>query len=485
MRIQRLFLIINVFLLMKTQGFAENKVLAEKEVIKEISSEKVLPPSRDQLQMSFSPVVKKVTPAVVNIYAAKMVRSRTSPFLEDPVFRHFFGDIIPEEQPHARIQKSLGSGVIVRNDGLVITNLHVVNEAEEVKVVLNDGREFEADIIVRDQRTDVAALKLRRKDKKELPHLDIRDADELEVGDVVLAVGNPFGLGQTVTMGIVSGLARTQVGIDDFRSLIQTDAAINPGNSGGPLVTLDGKVVGINTAIFSNSGGSIGIGFAIPSNLLVPIIASADHGGKIRRVWAGITMQNVDQEIAKALGLEKISGIIVKAVFDNSPAKKAGIEVGDLILELNGHEVKNETAFRFRIASIKEGSSVKVKLQRKGSVLEKDLILETPPDFDGNKQVRLVGRHPLSGAVVIGLSPAVASELGMGFGGGGVVILSVTAGSPASFAGFMPGDVVLKINDAEIKTIGDIEQNLKRSKRGWIIVSRRGESVRRLIVENG
>jgi serine protease Do len=450
------------------------------------NSSQQVPASLAQIKLTYSPVVKKVSPAIVNIYAAKLVRARnTSPFFDDPIFRHFFGDVFPQESQQPRVQNSLGSGVIVRADGIVITNYHVIKDAEEVKVILADGRDLSAEIIVTDERTDLAALKLKLKDKEKVPFVEIRDADELEVGDIVLAFGNPFGIGQTVTMGIVSGLARSQVGIEDFRSLIQTDAAVNPGNSGGPLVTLDGKVVGINTAIFSNTGGSIGIGFAIPSNLIVPIISSVDKGGKIKRVWVGVIMQSIDKEVAKALGLEKVSGVLVKSIFKESPAEKAGLEAKDVILSINEHEIKNENAFRFRIAAQNVGAKIKIKIFRNGTILEKEVTLETPPDLPDNKPLRLMGRHPLAGAVVVGLSPSVASELGIGFNEEGVVILSVPPGTPASFSGFMPGDVIMKINGNPVNSIEDITRKLSRSRRGWEIISKRGEDIRRLIVENG
>lgn len=446
---------------------------------------KTVPQSFSDLNFSFASTVKKVAPAVVNIYASRLVKSRaTTPFFDDPVFKHFFGDVFPQDKGTSRVQNSLGSGVLVKPEGIVITNLHVIKDAEEIKVVLSDGREFSAEVVVRDARTDLAALKLSLSPTTRLPYLDLRDADELEVGDIVIAVGNPFGIGQTVTMGIVSGLARTQLGIDDFRSLIQTDAAINPGNSGGPLVTLDGRLVGINTSIFSNTGGSIGIGFAIPSNLLIPIISSVNRGGKVTRLWIGIAMDNIDQKFAQKYNLDSLDGVIVKSIFPGGPAFTAGLEVGDIIKEINNKPVKNESALRFRIASLELESKVNVKIWRKGQIIDKELGLAVPPDFPNNKPVRLTGRQPLSGTIVVGLSPAVSSELGLISDEGGVVVLSIIPGSTASFAGFLPGDIILRINDQPVTTIDDLSRKLSRARSVWEIDVKTGDKVRKLVVEN-
>ena len=259
-----------------------------------------VPASPAELRLSYAPIVQRVQPAVVNVYAAKVVQNR-NPLLDDPIFRRFFG--VPGQQPE-QMQRSLGSGVMVDASGLVVTNNHVIEGADQVKVSLADKREFEAEIVLKDSRTDLAVLRL--KDTKEkFPTLDFANSDELLVGDVVLAIGNPFGVGQTVTHGIISALARTQVGITDYQFFIQTDAAINPGNSGGALVDMTGKLAGINTAIFSRSGGSQGIGFAIPANMVRVVVASAKSGGKaVKRPWLGARLQAVTPEIAETLGAE-------------------------------------------------------------------------------------------------------------------------------------------------------------------------------------
>ena len=445
---------------------------------KDLAADTFLPASREQIQFSFAPVVKKVSPAVVNIYAVRVVNSQpVSPFFNDPLFKHFFGDALPFGAPHARLQSSLGSGVLVRNVGVVITNDHVIKQAEEIKVVLADGREFSADIVVRDVRTDLAALKLKTS-KKDLPYLELRDADELKVGDVVLAVGNPFGFGQTVTMGIVSGLARTEVGIKDFRSLIQTDAAVNPGNSGGPLITLDGRIVGINTAIFSNTGASIGISFAIPSNLVVPVLAGVDHGGKIIRPWAGISMQSLTREIAYYRGLDYPKGILITKIYKDTPAERAGLKVGDILLKIDDHEILNEAAYRFRMATAKPSQTSKFTIWRDRHEQTFQVTLETPPDLPRNQPVEIPGRNPLSGAVVVTLSPAVASDLGIAYEEtGGVVIIQVRPDSLAILSGLLPGDVILKVNDKVIENVDQLFRHLTRSRKGWGITFKRGSKI--------
>lgn len=443
-----------------------------------------VPDSREQLQLSFAPVVDKVAPCVVNIYATRVESAPSNlPYFADPLFRHFFGDGLPSQKMTARVQKSLGSGVVVRKDGIVITNYHVIKHAAEIKIVMSDGMEYEAEIVVKDDRTDLAVLKMDAP-KTIFPFLSFRDADTLRVGDFVLAVGNPFGVGQTVTSGIVSGLARAQVGVSDFNSLIQTDAAINPGNSGGPLVTLDGKIVGINTAIYSNTGGSIGLGFAIPSNLVLPILAALDNGGKLVRPWAGIAMESVTKEMADSLGIDKAEGVLVKNVFDKSPAALAGIQVGDVIFKMGGHVLRNEAAFRFRIATFKIGESTMLDVWRSGEIKTLTMHLTSPPDLPGNRKMTLTGRQPLAGAVITGLSPAVANDMGLGYDEGGVVILAVRVGTPASLTGILPGDVVLSVNGTKVKTVEDLSRNLGRSRRGWeIVFSRRGR-VQSLVVRN-
>ena len=259
--------------------------------------------------MSFAPIVKRVAPAVVNVYAARVIENR-NPFMNDPIFRQFFGDGIPRRQ----VERSLGSGVIIDPKGLVVTNYHVIEGASEVKVALSDKREFAADIVLKDQHSDLAVLRIKGANER-FPTLEFANSDALQVGDVVLAIGDPFGVGQTVTHGIVSAVARTQVGISDYQFFIQTDAAINPGNSGGPLVDMSGRLVGINSAIYSRSGGSQGIGFAIPANMVRVVVASAEGGsGTVKRPWLGAKLQEVTPEIAESLGLKRPTGALVASL---------------------------------------------------------------------------------------------------------------------------------------------------------------------------
>ncbi|MBY0431011.1 MAG: Do family serine endopeptidase, partial [Rhodospirillales bacterium] len=326
-----------------------------------------VPQSRPQVQLSYAPVVKTTAPAVVNIYTRKVVRTTgVSPLLADPFFRQFFGDMfgrlgVPEE----KVQRSLGSGVIVRGDGLIVTNRHVVKESDQITVVLNDRREFEAQVLGSDERSDLAILKVDPAGQP-LPHIEMGDSDLLEVGDLVLAIGNPFGVGQTVTSGIVSALARTAVGITDYRSFIQTDAAINPGNSGGALVDMGGRLVGINTAIYSQSGGSTGIGFAIPTSMVQAVITGITHGGKLVRPWLGVTGQGVNNEIAHSLNLPRPAGVLVNSLYPGGPGEQAGLKVGDIVMAINGREVEDEEALRFRIATLAVGGAAQLTVLRQG-----------------------------------------------------------------------------------------------------------------------
>src|SRR5205809_3190570 len=322
-----------------------------------------VPSSPTELRLSYAPVVQRAAPAVVNVYAAKTVAVR-NPLFDDPIFRRFFGGPGAPGGSGDQVQRSLGSGVLVDAEGLVVTNNHVIEGADQVKVSLADKREFEAEIVLKDSRTDLAVLRL--KDTKEkFTTLDFANSDELLVGDVVLAIGNPFVVGQTVTYGIISALARTQVGITDYQFFIQTDAAINPGNSGGALVDMTGKLAGINTAIFSRSGGSQGIGFAIPANMVRVVVASAKSGGKaVKRPWLGAKLQAVTPEIADTLGLRSPSGALVASVVANSPAARAGLKSSDLIVAIDGQATEDPNAFDYRFATHPLGGTSQIDVQR-------------------------------------------------------------------------------------------------------------------------
>src|ERR1035438_3320257 len=362
-----------------------------------------VPASSAELKLSYAPIVQRVQPAVVNVYAAKMVQR--NPLLDDPIFRRFFG--VPGQQGGDQMQRSLGSGVMVDASGLVVTNVHVIEGADQVKVSLSDKREFEAEIVLKDPRSDLAVLRLKDTHEK-FPTLDFSNSDELMVGDVVLAIGNPFGVGQTVTHGIISALARTQVGITDYQFFIQTDAAINPGNSGGALVDMTGSLAGINTAIYSHSGGSQGIGFAIPANMVRVVVASAKSGGKaVKRPWLGARLQAVTPEIAETMGLHLPTGALVANVVPNSPAARAGLKLSDLIVEIDGQTVDDPNAFDYRFATRPLGGTSQIEVQRAGKTIKLAVALEPAPDT-GRDEIVLTTRSPFQGAKVANISPAVA-----------------------------------------------------------------------------
>ncbi|HZP71603.1 MAG TPA: DegQ family serine endoprotease [Pseudolabrys sp.] len=430
-------------------------------------------PTQSELRLSYAPVVRHVAPAVVNVYAAKVIQNR-NPLLDDPIFRRFFG--VPGGSG-SQVQRSLGSGVIVDDVGLVVTNNHVIEGADEVKVSLADKREFEAALVLKDPRTDLAVLRI--KDGRErFPVLDFADSDALQVGDIVLAIGNPFGVGQTVTHGIVSALARTQVGVSDYQFFIQTDAAINPGNSGGALVDLTGRLVGINTAIFSRSGGSQGVGFAIPANMVRVVVASARTGGKaVARPWLGAKLQAVTADIADSMGLKRPAGALIANVLPNSPAARAGLRPGDLIVSIDGQEVDDPNAFDYRFATKPLGGSVRLGILRGGREQNVTVALQTAPETPRNEIV-IRSRSPFSGARVANLSPALADELQVRNAEEGVVIVDVETGSYASNLGFQRGDVIEEVNGERIARTSDLERLSRTQSRAWrIVIVRNGQKI--------
>jgi len=435
------------------------------------AQERRAPSSAAEVQLSFAPIVHRVAPAVVNVYAARVVENR-NPFLNDPFFRQFFG-AVPREQ----VQRSLGSGVIVDASGLVVTNYHVIEGASAVKISLADKREFDADIVLKDQRSDLTVLRI--KDAKErFPVLEFGNSDELQVGDMVLAIGDPFGVGQTVTHGIVSALARTQVGISDYQFFIQTDAAINPGNSGGALVDVNGRLVGINTAIYSRSGGSIGIGFAIPANMVRVVVASAKGGsGAVKRPWLGAKLQEVTPEIAESLGLKRPSGALVASVAAGGPAARAGIKTGDLIVSIDGTPVEDPNAFDYRFATKALGGTAQVGLLRQAKEMTVAVALQQLPDTPRN-EVEIRGRSPFFGATVANLSPALADELHLDPQTEGVVITDIAEGSTAQSIGFHKGDIVLSVNNQKIAKSADLERIANGGSRQWrVTIVREGQQI--------
>lgn len=433
-----------------------------------------VPSSPTELKLSYAPIVQRTQPAVVNVYAGKTVQNR-NPLLDDPIFRRFFG--VPGNQRPEQMQRSLGSGVMVDASGLVVTNNHVIEGADQVKVSLADKREFEAEIVLKDSRTDLAVLRIKDTREK-FATLDFANSDELLVGDVVLALGNPFGVGQTVTHGIVSALARTQVGITDYQFFIQTDAAINPGNSGGALVDMTGKLVGINTAIFSRSGGSQGIGFAIPANMVRVVVASAKSGGKaVKRPWLGARLQAVTPDIAESLGLRLPTGALVAHVAPGGPAAKAGLKVSDLIVAIDGQSIDDPNAFDYRFATRPLGGSAQVDVQRGGKTLKVIIPLEVAPDTNRD-EITISARSPFQGAKVVNISPAVAEELRLDSNAEGVVVIDLEDGAPAAGVGFQKGDIIMAVNSQKIAKTSDLDRAAKTSSRVWrIIVVRGGQQI--------
>jgi len=432
---------------------------------------RVTPADRAQLLYSYAPLVKRVTPAVVNVYASRVERRPANPLFDDPFCRRVFG-----QRPGGQTARSLGSGVIVESGGLVVTNNHVIENMTEVRVALSDRREFDAEIVLRDPRTDLAVLRIRG--GSNFPFLETGDSDSLEVGDIVLAIGNPFGVGQTVTQGIISGLARTQTGISDYGFFIQTDAAINPGNSGGALVDLNGKLVGINSAIYSRSGGSVGIGFAIPSEMVRVVVASAQNGGRlVRRPWFGASLQPLSKDIADSLGLDRPAGALVADVHAKSPAEAAGVRRGDIITAVDNLAVDDPEAFGFRLGTRKLGGAASVTLLRSGKPVTVNVAMRPAPETPPREEIRLRGRSPFAGATIVNYSPAVAEETGVEGIDEGVVITDIDDNSTAARVNLQKGDVVLEVNNERIRRTKDLEEVSSMRPRFWRLTIRRGGQV--------
>ena len=434
-----------------------------------------VPDSAAQVRLSFAPVARAVRPAVVNIFATGRRVERRSPFsgfpfLDDPFFRHFFdlGD-----RRRQRAQNSLGSGVVVGADGLIVTNHHVIENAGAIKVVLADRREFPAKVVASDERSDLALLRAGL-DGETLRPAVLGDSDGLEVGDLVLAIGNPFGVGQTVTSGIVSALARTGPSVRGPGYFIQTDAAINPGNSGGALVNLKGEVIGVNTAIFSRSGGSHGVGFAIPSNLVRVMVETARTGGRVVRPWLGVESQPVTPDLADALGLARPGGLLVKRIRPDGPFARAGGARGDVILSIDGHPVLDRAALRFRMTTLRPGGEAAFGILRRGEEAALSVPVELPPEVPPRDRKRLAGPHPLAGAEIVNLSPAVIEEFAFSGPDTGVMIADVARGSPARRHGFRPGDLLRSIDRREVADTAGAEAILLAGDRPWRITIRRG-----------
>ncbi|MFC3323052.1 DegQ family serine endoprotease [Mesorhizobium cantuariense] len=436
--------------------------------------DKRVPFGREEVQLSFAPLVKQTAPAVVNVYASQTAKV-TSPFDGDPFFEEFFG----RSQPRA--QSSLGSGVLVDPTGVVVTNYHVIKDADQVKVATADGREFDSKVLLKDETFDLAVLKITS--DKPFPVIAIGDSDALEVGDLLLAIGNPFGVGQTTTSGIVSALARSHIGVSDSSFFIQTDAAINPGNSGGALINMGGQLVGINTAIYSRSGGSIGIGFAIPSNMVRAFADAAKAGlDFFERPYIGAEFEAVTPQIAESLGMEKPTGALVSSVEATGPAAKAGLKPGDVVLQLNGKTVDSIEALDYRMATLSIGTNANFAVLTKGQQAAMDIALERAPEGMRAAELTLHGRSPFSGAKVAELSPRLAQRLGLRTDIKGVTVVDINRDSPAADFGFQPGDIVREVNGTAIDTAATLELAAKTDTRWWRFTVERGGQILRQVL---
>lgn len=428
-----------------------------------------VPASQAQINLSFAPLVKQTADAVVNVYAERMVQRR-SPLRGDPFFERFFGQQFPNRSER---QSSLGSGVVIDQGGIIVTNYHVIDGADDIRVAFSDGREYESRILLKDERVDLAILQIE--EFGAFPHLEFGDSDALEVGDLVLAIGNPFGVGQTVTSGIISALARNQVGVSDFGFFIQTDAAINPGNSGGALVDMSGRLIGINTAIFSRSGGSNGIGFAIPVNMVKAIATSALQGNDtFVRPYIGATFDEVTPDIAESLGLNFARGALVTQIVRNGPAEQAGLRPGDVLIDYNGQKIEHPDALGYRLATSNIGDMIELGIVSRGRNKLIRLRLDQPPEEPSYQPVTLQGRHPFAGAQILALDPQLAQKLKLPVNRKGVVIVGVERGSQAARYQFRPRDIIVAIGGRTINNVGNVETVLSQRSAPWQVEIIRG-----------
>jgi serine protease Do len=436
--------------------------------------ERVVPRSAETVRLSFAPVVKEVAPAVVSITSRKAIVTRGSPFAGDPFFQFFFHDL---RTPSRRIETSLGSGVIIRDDGLVVTNHHVIDGADEIQVVLADRRTFSAKVLWSDPGSDLAFLQLATHGGH-LPTASLGDSDTAEVGDLVLAIGNPFGIGQTVTSGIISAKGRTAPELDQDVSFLQTDAAINPGNSGGALVTLDGKVVGINTAIFTRGGGSIGIGFAIPADLVRARLEALGSGRPMTaRPWLGAALEPVDQALAQQLGLDRPRGVLVRQVYPKSAADTAGLVAGDVILSVDGVTVDDPAAVEYRLSLKALGDRTRLGIWHRAAERPVEVELGQAPMSPAPDRTLLKGESPLAGVTVANLSPGLSQELQIDMFRRGVVVLAVDPNGPGARLALGRGDIIESVGGRRMASVADLERSRRSDRGSWRIGSNRGGRV--------
>jgi Do/DeqQ family serine protease len=426
-----------------------------------------------QMQLSFAPIVKRVAPAVVNVYATRMIRQSVSPLFSDPFFRQLFGS-----SPSQRRESSLGSGVIINSSGLVVTNFHVIAQADEVKVALADKHEYPADIILKDERSDLAVLQIKGA-PGDLPTLQFADSDSVQVGDLVLAIGDPFGVGQTVTSGIVSAFARLPGGPSQDQYFIQTDAAINPGNSGGALVDMNGNLIGINSTIVSPVGASNGIGFAIPSNLVHAVTAQAATGAVPRRPWLGADLQSITPQIAATLAGNPANGVIVVSVGEGGPGAAAGLKSDDVIQSIDGDDVDDSGALNYRLATKAVGGTAKLGILRDGKRYTATMQLQAAPEVPPRDERTVTGDSPMAGLTVLNLSPAVADELSYPGPAAGVIVSAVADGSHASDLGFAAGDLIVAVNGTAIDSTQRLVDVASHAGHSWdLTLKRNGQTIR-------
>ncbi|HVY50193.1 MAG TPA: Do family serine endopeptidase [Devosia sp.] len=442
--------------------------------------QRAVPQSQAEVQLSFAPLVRQVTPAVVNVYATKTEQGFQSPFQGDPFFSQLFGGDLFQSRPQT--SQSLGSGVIVDPKGVIITNSHVVNGADEIHIALSGGREFPVKLLLDDPKSDLAVLQIQNASGRTFEALPFANSDDLQVGDLVLAIGNPFGVGQTVTSGIVSALARTGVETGNFDYFIQTDAAINPGNSGGALVNLKGELVGINTAIFTRSGGSVGIGFAIPANMARTVAEAGEKGGPIVRPWFGATLQEVSTDIADSLNIDPPHGALITEVAPNSPAAKAGLQSGDAIIKIDGIDIDAPQGFDFRFATKQIGSEADITYVRGGRTADARVAVAPAPAPGANDTATISGNTRFAGTTVSTLTPPVAQDLGLPFDSKGLVVTQVAQGSPADDMGLRKGDIILSINGQDMQDAASFKSMVSRRTSGWqIVLQRNGQVIQSFI----
>ena len=438
-----------------------------------------IPQSDAEVKLSFAPVVKAASPSVVNVYATRIEQQAASPFANDPFFSRFFGR--GQLQTRPRESQSLGSGVIVDAGGVILTNRHVIEGATDVRIALSDGREFAVDIVIEDEQTDLAVLRVREPGDAVFPAIGFANSDNLLVGDLVLAIGNPFGVGQTVTSGIVSALARTGVESTDYEFFIQTDAAINPGNSGGALVDLNGNLVGINTAIYSQTGGSVGIGFAIPANMARLVADAGITGGQIVRPWFGAKMQSVNSDIAASLGMAGPRGALITELAPGGPAERAGFASGDVILSVDGVAVNDPSSFNFRLATKAIGDTTQLERVRAGKTEKVSFTIEAAPTGDDLVAV-ISGSSRFAGTSVRQIDAALAEQKDLPYDAKGVIVTAIEPGSAAEQMGLRVDDVILSLNDVTMDTAKVFSDTASQRVRTWQIILQRDGRVNRSIV---